>query len=104
MTEVMDFESRLDDLTTAVLMPLRSDKEVNRAALAELRSLVVEIGTSGVFEQTVPTTFAGKLWFVFYSMLDEADHARSNASAIRSAAAGYQESLRTEIFGPRFGR
>lgn len=104
MTDLSGFEGRLDELTTRVLMPLRGDKSLNGQALTELEELVQEIGDSGIVAETIPTAFAGKLWFVFYAMHDEADHARAEAGAIRRAAAGYQEALRVAIFGPWWGR
>ena len=93
-------EKRLDDLTTAVLVPLRASKTLDRAALDSLSQLLTELGLATADETMVPKVLVGKLLFVFSSMLAEAGHAK-NPAPILAAAWDIEEHL-TRIFGPHF--
>ncbi len=96
------FEGRLDELTTALLVPLRTEKRLEVQALDELCSLVAEQRSAGLFADTISVRLAGKYWSIFCSMLAEADHAK-NPEPILDAAWRYQEELR-RAFGPVYSR
>lgn len=94
------YEERLDELTTTLLVPLRTEKRLELQALDELCSLVAEQKSAGLFVDTISVRLAGKFWWIFCSMLSEADHAK-NPEPILDAAWRYQEELR-RAFGPVF--
>jgi hypothetical protein len=73
MTDLADIEARLDALTIPLLVPLRSTKTLDGTAI-------------------------GKAWFIFTSMLDEADHATA-PEPILDSAWQWQERLH-RAFGP----
>lgn len=91
-------EDRLDQLTTSVLVPLRTEKKVVAARLDELCTLVATTRRAGLFDGSIEVGLAGKFWFVFCAMLAEADHA-PDPDPILDAAWRYQEELR-RAFGP----
>lgn len=95
-----DFEKRLDVLTTALLVPLRTSKVIDYAAMNGVMQLLTDLEAALASEQSVPKTLVGKLYFVFSSMLAEAGHAKSPAPIV--AAAWDIEERLTRIFGPRF--
>jgi hypothetical protein len=95
-----DFEKRLDDLTMALLLPLRTSKVVDQAAMNGVRQLLTDLGAAIAGEHMVPKNLVGKLYFVFSQMLAEAGHAKS-PGPILAAAWDIEERL-TRIFGPRF--
>lgn len=100
MTRMAELEARLDALTTEILLPLRSSKEVYSEAINGLYALADELAAEMGESDAVPRLLTGKLWFVFTQMLSEADHTRSPESILMSAW-GYESRLE-EIFGPFF--
>lgn len=100
VTDLPALETRLDQATTALLPELRATKRVNAAAMIEV--LEVADALEGVLsdQETVSRSLAGKLWFVFTAMLNEAEHAAA-PDPILDAAWNYQDRLR-KIFGPSF--
>lgn len=95
-----EFESRLDALTTEILVPLRVSKDVNSEAISELYALADELADVLKDEEMVPRRLTGKLWFVFTQMLAEADHTRMPDDILMSAW-GYQGRLRRMFGSPR---
>ena len=93
-------ESQLDQLTTDLLVPLRTEKHLAAAHLDSLCELVATAREGGLFGGSIEVRIAGKLWYVFCAMLAEAEHAR-NPDPILDAAWRYQEELR-RAFGPTF--
>jgi hypothetical protein len=93
MNQLDRFESRLDALTTEILVPLRVSKTVQSKAISELYALADELADALKDEELIPRRLAGKLWFVFTQMLAEADHTRMPDDILMSAW-GYQDRLR----------
>jgi hypothetical protein len=93
-----DAEERLDELTTRILVPLRTEKLLVTEALDELCELVGDQTRLGLFSGLIDARLAGKFWFVFCTMLIEAGHAREPAPIV-DAAWRYQDVLET-AFGP----
>jgi hypothetical protein len=100
MNRLDEFESRLDALTTEMLLPLRVSKSVQSDATNELYALADELAVALKDEELVPRRLTGKLWFVFTQMLAEADHTRMPDDILMSAW-GYQDRL-VNIFGPTY--
>ena len=100
METLSEIEARLDDLTTSLLVPLRSSKTLDGVAFAGLLALGHDLVTAVSSEVTVPISLVGKCWFLFTAMLAEADHSRA-PEPILEAAWQWQEYLR-RAFGPRF--
>ena len=102
MSQIDEFEDRLDSLTTVVLLPLRASKHVDHQAVKHLCQLVTdlisEVGDVPVF----PRRLTGKLWFIFTQMLSEADHTRSPEEILDSA--WRYESQLEKLFGPWYGQ
>ena len=98
--EIRELTQRFDNVILAVLGPLRLSKQVDRDALAELKSVLDGFLTVLRDEEYVPRKLVGDLWDVFCSMLAEADHAK-DPQAIRREAWEIQEQLR-RIFGPEW--
>jgi hypothetical protein len=97
-----ELEARLDALTTAVLLPLRASKHVDRTALDHLSQLVTDLTREMGDAPSVPRRLTGKLWFIFTQMLTEADHTRSPEEILDSAWR-YANQLQ-KLFGPWYGQ
>ena len=93
-----DLSQRFDDVVLRVLEPVHMRKSIDEAAMSELHAVLDELRKVLANEELVPRVLVGHLWFVFTSMLGEADHAR-NPEPIRNAAWDIAERLR-KIFGP----
>jgi len=98
--QLIDLTKRFDDLVLQVLEPIHMRKEIDPSAMAELKKVLDELSKALGNEEFVPRKLVGDLWFVFTSILGEADHAR-NPQPIRLAAWDIQEQLR-RIFGPKW--
>lgn len=102
MSRIDELEARLDELTIAILLPLRASKELDRQSLASLNLLVndltIEVGNTQEFSRRL----TGKLWFIFTQMLSEADHTCS-PEAILDSAWTYQDQLE-KLFRPSFSK
>lgn len=96
--DLMMLRERFDDVVLRVLEPVHMRKSIDEQAIAELRSVLDELRAVLGDREQVPREFVGHLWFVFTSMLGEADHAK-NPTPILDAAWDIQERLR-RIFGP----
>jgi hypothetical protein len=93
-------EKRLSDAATRLLPYLRTSKLVDSAAMTDLLETVDLIRARLGEDDLVPRRLAGTLWYIFTSMLTEAEHARS-PEPILDAAWNYEDRLR-RIFGPKF--
>jgi hypothetical protein len=93
----------IDLVVLDVLGPLRTSKTVNDAAHARLEAAVDRLGVLLESESLVPKNVVGSLWFIFTSMLAEAEHARDpkQREKIERTAWDFAERLR-RIFGPKF--
>jgi len=101
VSEIDELEARLDTLTTAILVPMRTSKDVDHQALGSLNNLIKDLISEVGDAPAIPRRLAGKLWFIFTQMLTEADHTRSPEEILRSAW-NYQEQLE-KLFGPWHG-
>ena len=93
----------IDLVVLDVLGPLRTSKTVNEAAHARLGVAVDRLGVLLESESLVPKKVVGSLWFIFTSMLTEAEQARDpkQREKIEMTAWDFAERLR-RIFGPKF--
>ena len=101
MTTIEEITTIIDGLMLDLLGPLRTAKTINQGALTQLTEALDALQPLLELETMVPKNLVGKLWFIFTSMLSEAEHARSNREQIETAAWGIQERLR-HLFGPKF--
>ena len=98
--DLIYFKERFDNLVLPFLGPIRMSKKIDQRHYAELMALMDElIAARDEFEQ-FPRDLAGELWFIFTTMLAEADHARDPESILMPAW-NYEEKL-VRFFGPRF--
>jgi len=94
---------RLDAVVIRLLLPLRLSKTIDESALSELHGIIDELKPILTSQESVPRLLTGQLWFIFCSMLAEAEHApdAKTQEAIELAAWTFQEKLR-RIYGPYF--
>lgn len=90
-------EERLDTLTTALLLPLRAEKRVDPESMALLLTLGDDLLQAVADRPFVSKALVGKAWFVFTSLLAEADHARDPEPILD--AWSWAEKLRS-VYGP----
>lgn len=102
MTNGLPSEMRtaLDNAVVELLVPLRMKKEIGGASLENMSRVLDDISVYLANENLVPKELVGELWFVFTSMLSEAEHAQF-PDPIIDAAWFIGEKLRV-IFGPHF--
>jgi|WetSurMetagenome_2_1015567.scaffolds.fasta_scaffold00253_2 hypothetical protein len=93
--------SEIDLLTLEILGPLRSSKTINQMAIKDLYMTLDRLNDSLHSEVMISKNLVGKVWFIFTSMLAEAEHARNNREEIEIIAWNVQEKLR-RIFGPTY--
>lgn len=100
MSDLAAIEQRLDDVTTALLPPLRASKTLVPAAIEQLMDIGRVLAETVPQESMIPRELVGKAWFVFTAMLAEADHTDAS-EPILDVAWQWQEWLRRG-FGPAF--
>ena len=100
MSRISELEARLDNLTTAILLPMRATKYVDQDAFAQLDRLVGDLISEIGDAPDISRRLTGKLWFVFTQALTEAEHSRSPGEILRYAWS-YQDKLE-QLFGPPF--
>jgi hypothetical protein len=100
VSRMSELEARLDTLTTAILVPMRATKYVDRDAFAQLDRLVSDLISEIGDSPDISRRLAGKLWFIFTQALTEAEHSRSPDEILRYAWS-YQDQLE-QLFGPSF--
>jgi len=83
MTQLSEFEARLDALTLEILLPLRASKTVMSDSVSKLYELADELAAEMGDAEMVSRRLTGKLWFVFTQMLAEADHTSLRHSALK---------------------
>ncbi|NOZ12426.1 MAG: hypothetical protein GXO69_02115 [Acidobacteria bacterium] len=93
--------AEIDSLMLDLLGPLRASKTINQAAFTKLKEKMDNLLPLMETQQQVPKELVGKLWFIFTSMLSEAEHAKTNREEIEILAWDIQERLRC-LFGPKF--
>jgi len=71
VSQIDELEARLDTLTTAILVPMRMSKHIDRPALDSLNNLVKDLISEVGDSAAIPRRLAGKLWFIFTQMLTE---------------------------------
>lgn len=99
-TRVSELSVQINEAIPALLGPLRTQKQLDRNALTKIEAILVELSQELSSSENVSKQLVGRLWFIFTSMLGEAEHAK-NRDEIEIAAWGIQEKLR-RIFGPHF--
>jgi len=102
VSQIDEFEGRLDSLTTAVLLPLRASKHVDHQAMEQLCQLVTDLISEVGDVPVISRRLTGKLWFIFTQMLSEADHTLSPEEILDSA--WRYESQLEKLFGPWYGQ
>jgi hypothetical protein len=93
-------EQRLSNAATRLLPYLRTSKLVDSTAMTDLLGTADLIRAKLNGDDLISRRLTGTLWYIFTSMLTEAEHARS-PEPILDAAWSYEERLR-RIFGPTF--
>jgi hypothetical protein len=101
MKTIEEIAAKVDGLTLDLLGPLRMSKTIDQGALAQLKEALDALGPLWASEEMVSKKLVGNLWFIFTSMLSEAEHARGNREQIEIVAWDIQERLR-RLFEPRF--
>ena len=100
MSDLASIETRIDELTVPLLVPLRASKVIDGVVFADLlavgRDLVDAVGRVEI----VPKSLVGKVWSIFTAMLAEAEHTRAPEPILD--AAWQWENLLSRAFGPRF--
>jgi hypothetical protein len=91
--------TELDAFVTPLLMAARIKKEVDANALAKMRQIIAAISKAYEGRDAVPKKLVGSLYFVVFSLLAEADHAK-DPEELSLAAWTIQEDLR-KVFGPK---
>ena len=99
--EINGIVTEIDALMLDLLGPLRTAKTINTIAFTRLTQAIDRLGPLLEDQSFVPKVLVGKLWFIFTTMLSEAEHARDKREQIEIAAWDVQERLR-RLFGPRF--
>lgn len=99
-SRVNELSVQISEAIPALLGPLRTQKQLDRSALTKIEAILEKLSQELAPSQDVSKQLVGRLWFIFTSMLGEAEHAR-NRDEIEIAAWGIQEKLR-QIFGPHF--
>jgi hypothetical protein len=69
-----EIEARLDDVMQPLLVPLRVSKTLDPAAMEDLLGIGRDLAEVAPTVAAIPRSLVGKSWFVFTSMLAEADH------------------------------
>jgi hypothetical protein len=102
MTEQIDtITNEIDSLLLDLLGPLRTSKTINQTVFTKVTQALDRLHPLIERETLVPKVLVGKLWFIFTSMLSEAEHAKDKREQIEIAAWDIQERLR-RLFGPQF--
>jgi len=100
MSDLADIETRIDELTVPLLVPLRTSKVIDGIVFADLlvvgRDLVDAVGRVEI----VPKSLVGKVWSIFTTMLAEAEHTRAPEPILD--AAWQWEDLLSKAFRPKF--
>lgn len=98
--KITEIEQTVDKLLLDVLGPLRASKTINREAIQQLNIAIDELIPLLSNQANVPRILTGTLWYIFTSMLTEAEYAE-NRQEIENTAWGLQDKLR-KIYGPIF--
>jgi hypothetical protein len=102
MNEQIDnITCEIDSLILDLMCPLRMSKTINQVAFTKLTQAMDRLQPLIDQETFVPKVLVGKLWFIFTSMLSEAEHAKDKREEIEILAWDIEERLR-ELFGPHF--
>lgn len=102
MIEKIDIiTQQIDSLLLGFLGPLRTQKKINQEVYAQLTQAIDSLMPLLEQQALVPKNLVGKLWFIFTSMLSEAEHAKEQREQIEAFAWDLQERLR-KLFGPHF--
>ena len=92
-TRINQINEEIDQMIPLLLVPLRTQKIVNKNALNKISMLVDELTVLLATETYISKQLVGQIWSVFTAMLGEAEHAK-NREEIEIAAWNYQEKAR----------
>ncbi len=92
MNTLDHLEEQAQRLMLDILVPLRTEKKLNRPAIESLCSLIQAFGEATVNHDLIPKFFMVCFFDVFTSMLAEAEHA-SDPEPILDAAWEIEERL-----------
>jgi len=98
--KINEIAEAIDALALEILGPLRSSKALNKVAIQKLDAFIEVLAPLLKDQESVPRILTGHLWFIFTSMLTEAEYAK-NRQEIEITAWGLQDKLR-KIYGPLF--
>ena len=77
--------SKLDQIITDLLPAIRMDKRIPEKAFNDFKALLDHYEVILKDQSEVPKSLVGSLYFVFTSMLAEADHAKEPDNIITAA-------------------
>jgi hypothetical protein len=100
MSDLAGIETRIDELTAPLLVPLRTSKVIDGIVFADLLAVGKDFVDAVGRVEVVPKSLVGKVWFIFTTMLAEAEHTRAPEPILD--AAWQWEDLLSNAFGPRF--
>ena len=100
MNALSNIETRIDELTVPLLVPLRTTKKIDGALFADLLAVGRDLVNAVEGVDIVPKSLVGKVWSIFTTMLVEAEHTREPAPILE--AAWQWEDLLDRAFGPKF--
>jgi hypothetical protein len=76
------------------------EKRIDNAIFSQVRHVISDIAHTVENSDEVPKSLVGTLYFIVFSLLSEADHAKQPETLV-AAAWTLQEDLR-KVFGPKF--
>jgi hypothetical protein len=92
MSKLNYLEEQAKRIMLDILVPLRTEKKLNRPAIESLCNLIQEFGEATAHDDLIPKFFMVCFFDVFTSMLAEAEHA-PDPKPIRDAAWEIEERL-----------
>ncbi len=102
MNEDLDILTiEIDSLVLDLLGPLRTSKTINQMAFTRLKNSIEKLGPLLESRELVPKKLVGTLFFIFTSILSEAEHAKNNKDEIEFLAWDIQERLEN-LLGPKY--
>lgn len=99
---IIEIEKILSELTIDLLVPIRTDKTINKEAFDKLYLLLDELKTLLKGEIKIHRRLAGLLFFIYTSVLAESEHAHYS-DPIFVATARLEEYLSNILWDSPFG-
>lgn len=73
-TRIIEIEKRINDLTTDLLVPIRTTKKVDKKAFEEFYQLLEEVKSLVQGKDEISRKLAGLLFFIYTTISAEAEH------------------------------